>query len=218
MMKKVYYNNKKDFFIIDDNLYYQCQILINNNKKNFDGWFMVDGEIEGAGKSWLAKQIMICLDPTHNEERTVFSFEEFKKAIKEAKRYQGIIWDEANEGTNATESMTTKNNTLQRLCEQIRQKNLFIALVRPSFFDFSKYYAVHRTWFLVSANITFNSETQSFDRGKFNFYSRKRKKYMYLKGKKLQNRNVIYPNFSGFFPECYAGDLDTYYHKKAVIK
>jgi hypothetical protein len=109
------------------------------------------------------------------------------------------------------------NNTLQRASEQIRQKNLFIILIRPSFFDFSKYFAIHRSWFLLTVGIKYDEKNKRIQRGYYRFYSRSRKKGLYLRGKKTLDRFVVKENFGGRFPNKFPLDYVAYKLKKSHI-
>lgn len=196
----------------------QCEWLRNAVKDDFDAWIIIDGEIEGSGKSFLGAQIAYELDPTIDVERICFSNEQFMTAINNAKKGQAIIWDEASEGTNSNQAVSRLNNTLQRASEQIRQKNLFIILIRPSYFDFSKYFAIHRSWFLITVGITYDEDNKRIKRGFYRFYSRSRKKRLYLLGKKTMDRFVVKENFRGRFPNQFPMDYKAYKKKKSEIK
>ena len=112
-------------------------------KKDWDFVFIVDG-MEGGGKSTFALQIALYLDPTLNLDRVVFDSEEFEKAVLKAEKYQSIIYDEAITGLYSREAMQYINTTLTKLLAQIRQKNLFIFVILPSFFDLDKYVSMWR--------------------------------------------------------------------------
>lgn len=203
---------------MDGYLRKQLRILSDAVRDDFDGWIIVDGEIEGSGKSVLAQQVGRCLDPTLNLDRIVFSPDQFSSAVMKANPRECIIWDEAGEGTSSTSVMSKLNRTLKVMAEKIRQKNLFIILVRPSFFDFSKYYAIHRTWFLLSVKLSFDPKYEKIRRGVFHFYSRNRKKQLYLRGRKEMNYNAAKANFYGRFVNSYAVDKEAYKKKKALIE
>lgn len=203
---------------MDEGLIAQSQYVINAVADDFDGWIIIDGEIEGAGKSVLGIQLAYYLDPTLTLDRVVYTADEFRDAVHKAKKGQAIVWDEASEGTNSSQATSTLNATLQRLSEQIRQKNLFIILIRPYVFDFTKYFAIARSWFLLTVDVTPNPETQRFERGSFRFYNRIRKQLLYLRGKKEYDRTKVQPNFVGKFTKFFPLDLDAYKAKKAQIR
>ena len=59
-------------------------------KKDHDKVIMIDGE-EGSGKSALAQQLAINIDPTFNIEKIAFTAEQFMNLIKDPKRKSEII-------------------------------------------------------------------------------------------------------------------------------
>lgn len=192
-------------------------ILKKNIKEDWDFWAVIDGR-EGVGKSTLAQQVGEYLDPTLDISRIVFTPQQFEKSVDEAKPYQTIVWDESITGTQSID-MTRMARTLKKKAVQMRQKNLFIILVIHSYFDMNKYYAVHRTWFLLHVYHKSNKKTKTFHRGYFEFYNFQKKKMMYLNDKARRFYNYIEsPNFRGRFTKRYAIDKDAYLKKKATIE
>lgn len=159
-------------------------------KKDWDFVFIIDG-MEGGGKSTFAIQLAIYLDNDFNLSRVVFDSEAFEKAVLKAEKYQAIIYDEAITGLYSREAMQYINTTLTKLLAQIRQKNLFIFVILPSFFDLDKYVAMWR------ARGLFHIYTKDFSRGYFTFYDYSTKKDLYIVGKKYYNYNMKTPTFKG---------------------
>ena len=153
-------------------------------KKDWDMFFVVDGN-EGTGKSVLAQQLAAFCDPTFCVDRIVFRAEEFKDAVLKAGKYQAIIFDEAYGGLASRKAMSSTNHMLVDLMAEIRQRNLFIFMVLPSFFELDKYAAVHRTRYLIH---TYHNK---FNRGYYHIYNDKQKQKMYLLGKKIYKYNII---------------------------
>lgn len=152
-------------------------ILPDLNKKDKDCILAIDGG-EGTGKSTLALQIGKYVDPTLNLSRVVFDAESFKQAVFKAKKGQCVIYDEAFTGLSSRSSLSSINTALVSLMMQMRQKNLFILLVLPTFFLLDKYAALFRTKSLIHVY-----ENKGI-RGYFRVYNKKKKKYLYLYGKK----------------------------------
>lgn len=136
----------------------------------------VDGK-EGVGKSWFALQLAKFYDPSFNLSRVVFDAEEFRNAIFKAKKGQAIVYDEAFTGLSSRSSLSTINRALVSLMMQMRQKNLFVIVVLPTFFLLDKYVALWRTKAL------FHIYESGGRRGYFKVYNSKKKKYLYLAGK-----------------------------------
>jgi hypothetical protein len=100
------------------------------------------------------------------------------------------------------------NRTLISMMTEIRQKNLFIFVVLPSFFDVDRYVAIWRARALFHVYTADNME-----RGYFACYNSQSKKMLYLKGKKLYQYGVQHPDFIGRFSDYYPLD-ETEYRKR----
>ncbi len=146
-------------------------------KNDKDYLIVIDGE-EGAGKSTLAFQIGKKVDPTLDLSRIVFDPDSFREAIYKAKKGQCVIYDEAFTGLSSRAALSGINRSLVSLMMQMRQKNLCIILVLPTFFLLDKYPALFRTKILIHVY-----ENKGI-RGYYRIYSRKKKKLLFLYGKK----------------------------------
>ena len=177
-------------------------------RKDWDMVFCIDG-MEGTGKSVLAQQITKFCDPTLNIDRIVFTPREFRQAIMEAQPYQAVIYDEAYTGLNSRATMSMINRTLVTMLAEIRQKNLFVFVVMPTFFDLDKYVALWRSRALIHVYTGDN-----FKRGFFAFYNADKKKRLYIDGKKYYNYGQPRPNFVGRFINHYVVDETEYKKKK----
>ena len=124
------------------------KVLPDLNKNDRDCIIAIDGT-EGSGKSILAIQWCKYIDPSFNLNRVVFTPEEFREAIYKAKKGQAILFDEAFTGFSSRSSLSGVNRTLISLMMQIRQKNLFVVIVLPTFFLLDKYISLFRTRILV---------------------------------------------------------------------
>lgn len=178
-------------------------------RNDFDVFIIIDGS-EGSGKSVLAQQIATYIDPTFNADRICFRAEDFKKTIMKAERYTAVQFDEAYGGLSSRRAMSGTNHMLVDMFAEIRQRNLAVIIVIPSFFELDKYAAIHRSTMLI--NVYHNH----FERGYFRVYSGKQKKLMYLLGRKTYNYKVIKsPAFIGRFTNFYCVDKEKYKAKKA---
>lgn len=175
--------------------------------KDWDMIFVYDGP-EGAGKSVKAMQDAYYCDPTLNISRITFNPDDFKEAVMKANRLQSIIFDEAYGGLNSRSAMGSVNKTLVQMLTVIREKNLFIFIVLPTFFDLDKYVAIWRSRALIHIYTHDN-----FQRGYFRFYNTERKKVMYVAGKKFYDYNKGKPNYIGRFTKKYVVN-ETEYRKK----
>lgn len=176
--------------------------------KDWDMVFCVDGA-EGSGKSLKAQQAAYYCDPTLNIDRIAFTPAEFRKSILSAKKYQAVVYDEAYTGLSSRASMSLINRTLISMLAEIRQKNLFVFIVMPCFFDLDKYVALWR-----SRGLFHIYTGTDFERGFVAFYNVDRKKDLYINGKKFYSYSKPRPNFVGRFVNHYTVDEKAYRHKK----
>lgn len=181
---------------------------INNKDNDFVG--IVDG-FEGVGKSVLAMQIGKYVDPSLDLSRICFTSEEFKEAVLKAKKGQCVVYDEAITGAFSREAIQMMNVVLIKMMAQIRQKNLFMVLVLPSFFDLDKNLAIWRAKFLLHCHYG-----KRYERGFFKFANLEKKKTIYIEGQKLYKypRDTNKWNFWGRFPKYYTVNERVYRKKK----
>lgn len=180
-------------------------------KKDRDFVAVIDGE-EGVGKSVLAQQIAAYLDPEFNIDKIVFNSDEFLKLIKDSKTKKGscIILDEAFSAANNRASLTEVNRAMIGVATEMRQKNLFILMVLPSFFDLDKYFALWRCRALFHVYFT------DLDDRNYIIFPKNEKKMLYLTGKKTYNYSKPSSPFPPFtFPETYTVDEQEYREKKS---
>ena len=209
----------------------QLDIFVNFVEYDSDVVLLIDGEIEGSGKSTLAQQVGYYFSNKTKQpfgiEQIVFTPKQFKDAVMSAPRFSCVVWDEAYAGANKFRIMAAINQTIISTVQQIRQRNLFIILVLPSFFDLTKYFAVRRSWCLLHCYLQPQIDIHSDDkldfnkpvlqRGYFKYFSRPAKKRLYNKGKKDEDYDLVKPNFVGMFPADYTVPEDLYKAKKAEI-
>lgn len=181
-------------------------------KKDFDFVAIIDGR-EGSGKSVLAQQVGAYLDPNFSLDNIVFTSEEFIKKIKDPRIKKGtcVILDEAFNAINSRASMSEVNRSMGAVATEMRQKNLYVLIVLPSFFDLDKQFAIHRSSSLIHVYLKDNVQ-----RGQFLIFPRSKKLHLYLNGKKTYN----YSKPKSPFPPCrftnhYTVDENDYRRKKA---
>lgn len=178
-------------------------------RKDWDNVVIIDG-VEGGGKSVFAQQLACYVDETLILDRVCFNPKEFRDAISKAGKGQAIIYDEAFGGLSSRAAMSQVNKALVEMLMEIRQKNLHIFIVCPSFFEVDKYAAIHRSRFLFHI---YTPTNKPFERGYWKFYNYDIKKTIYLEGK----RNYSYCrkcNFFGRFTKGYPLGDEEYRKKK----
>lgn len=196
---------------LKDNL--DTKIIPSLNKNDKDFVLCIDGK-EGSGKSTLALQIGKYVDPSLDLSRVVFDAESFRQAIFKAKKGQVVIFDEAFTGLSSRSSLSGINRALVSLMMQMRQKNLMVIMVLPTFFLLDKYVALFRARALIHVY------EMSGTRGYFRLYNSKLKKMLYLTGKKdySYGHKAVRTKFKGrFYGKFALGDQkveDLYRSKK----
>jgi len=204
-------NNKTYEFYQDNRL---NKNLINKVKKSVqkrdkDRVIIVDGG-EGNGKSTFAFQLALTLDDTFDLRNVCFNPQEFTRAISQAKKYECIVFDEAFTGLSSRGALSEVNRMLVSLMMEIRQKNLFVIIVLPTFFLLDKYVALWR------ARDLFHIYERKGERGFWVYYNRNKKKLLYLKGKKEYTYIGVKSNFRGRFIKKWVIDEEKYLQRKML--
>lgn len=188
------------------------KIIPDLKQRDKDCVLIVDGK-EGSGKSTLAMQIGKYVDPSLTLSRVVFSPEDFRDAILNAKKGQCIIFDEAFTGFSSRASLSPINRVLVSLAMQMRQKNLMIIIVLPTIFLLDKYIAMFRARALIHV---FESKGR---RGYFKVFNDEKKKLLLLLGAKTMTykHKLLKTRFKGrFYGKFALGDenVEKLYRKK----
>jgi hypothetical protein len=179
-------------------------------KKDKDHVFAVDGA-EGCGKSVFSMQLAATLDPTFCIDRVCFTAPEFTRAIVKAKKGEAVIFDEAFTGLSSRAALSEVNKLLVSLMMEMRQKNLFVIVVMPTFFLLDKYVALWR------ATGLFHVFTKDGRRGYWLYFNKYKKKMLYLAGKKYytySGKNIPRSGFKGKFYDQYTVDEKEYRKRK----
>lgn len=179
--------------------------------KDRDYIAVYDGE-EGVGKSVLAMQHAKILDPDFTIDNVVFTSDQFMRIIKDPATKKGtcIVLDEAFNAANSRASLSEVNRSMIGMATEMRQKNLFVILVLPSFFDLDRYFALWRCRALFHVYFTPDEDRH------YIVFDKPAKKLLYLSGKKTYD--YTYPKSP--FPPCtfynhYVVDEAAYREKKA---
>lgn len=219
---------------MDETLKSNLDILLKNIVKDWDFTILLSGGGETrVGKSVLAMQIACYLSfqiwklfgkkiPFDLDKNFVFDGRkliEKGNILGQKHPYSPLIFDEAGadlEGRKIMQSMTQEVLDYFRECGQY---NLFNILVIPEYFDLPKGIALSRSIFLIDVYYKADEEGM-FQRGFFNFYSRRNKKHLYLKGKKELNYFAHKYDFHGQFFNFYPVNEKKYRKLKqeALIK
>lgn len=125
-------SNRTAGYYMDGYLQENLDLCKKTIREDWDMLFAVDGA-EGSGKSVLAQQAAFYCDPTLTNDRIVFRPDQFRKSILEAKKYEAVVYDEAFGGLSSRQAMSDLNKGLISMLAEIRQRNLFVFIVAPSF-------------------------------------------------------------------------------------
>lgn len=174
---------------------------------DWDMIFAYDG-VEGGGKSVKAMQDAFYCDNNFSIDNIAFNPNQFRRLVLSLPKFSAIVYDEAYTGLSSRATMSVINRALVSMLTEIRQKNLFIFVVLPCFFDMDKYVALWRSRVLIHVY------THGFQRGFFAFYSFDKKKELYLLGKKMYSYYKPEPDFIGRFTNAYVVDEAEYRKRK----
>lgn len=180
--------------------------------KDWDMCFIFCG-VEGGGKSTLAMQVARYLaGERFTLEHVCLSPKQFMEKIKKPNFLQPgdvLILDESFM-INSRSTMSELNRQFLAILSECRQKQLFLLLNLPNYFDLDKNLALWRSrgMFYVYAD--------NMQRGYFNFFGYEKKKYLYINGKKFYDYKAGKKDFQGRFTKYMPLDDAGYRELKRV--
>jgi len=186
-------------------------------KKDEDRVFIVDGR-EGTGKSVFAIQQAAYVDESILDDmsRITFTAEQTLNAIRNTRstleHTKAIIFDEAFKGLASRSAVSKINKTVIQALMEMRQNNLLLFIVLPSFYMLDLYPAVSRSNALI--HISKDKEGQKRSFRVFNYAKKAR---LYDLGLKKGWNYKVYTNFKGRFSGKFPGG-DEYYQKYLKAK
>jgi hypothetical protein len=212
---------------IDDRLARELEneVIPDIMEKDSDNVFCIDGG-EGSGKSkfsdtlcgFVASKVLEIykVDMNYDVDCVHLSPHDFRNAIIKAKKNSIVVYDEAHKGMGSRRSLSEINGILNDLMMEMRQKNLFVVLILPTFFMLDKYPAIFRTIGLFHVYRKKNPVSKKNERGYWVYFNRKYKLELYIKGKQYFNYNCVqWTNFRGRFLNQWIMDEKLYRKKKA---
>lgn len=210
-------NPAKSGFYMDDQLKLQLDILLKNVKNDWDFTILISGGGEvRVGKSKLAmdiacywtymlKELYDITVPFSLKDNYVFD----GKKLIQLGNFLGqnypmapLVYDEAGAELEGRKTMQTLTQDVLDFYRECGQYNLLNILVLPEYFDLPKGLALTRSMFLLDVYYTSN-DVGLFIRGYFNFFSKRQKKWLYLKGKRDLNYQAAKYDFHGRFYNFY---------------
>jgi len=176
---------------------------------------LLDGR-ERAGKSVFAQQIAYYLDRDFKLNNIVFTVDDFLDKVRNSEPYSCIVWDEAFRGLNKRQAISRVNKKVVQTLMEVGQKNLFIIIVLPTFFELDKYAVLHRAKGLIHIHRDTLRSDKRLLRGFFKFYSYKKMKEMYFHGR-FEYKYCRQCDYFGRFPHYYTVDQEEYRNKKTKV-
>jgi hypothetical protein len=178
------------------------------SSKDFDYVALVCG-LPGLGKSNFAITCAKFCCEWFDESYICFTAEEFIKKTTECQERSAIMLDESFASLNSKISLTSDFLKIVNHLQIIRQKNLYIFLCLPNFFDLAKGIAIYR-----SSHLFVCYGERFGDRGDFAAFDRDKKKELYIEGLKYMNYKCVQPNFRGKFTKQQVINEESYRNNK----
>lgn len=177
-------------------------------EKDFDHVNIIAG-LPGMGKSNFAISLAKFYDNDFSIKNICFTADEFVHLTNTLPKRSAIILDESFDSMNSRVGTSKDFLKIMNHLQLIRQRNLFIILNLPNYFDLHKSIAIYRSSFLF---VVYGKEFG--DRGRFAAFGRDEKKRLYIDGKKYMNYHCVQPNFRGKFFKQTAIDFEAYEEMK----
>ena len=177
-------------------------------EKDFDYVAIIAG-LPGMGKSNFAINLAKFCDENFNIKNIAMTADEFIELTTTLPKGSAVILDESFASMNSRISTSKDFLRIINHLQLIRQRNLFVFLCLPNFFDLGKPISIYR-----SMNLFIVYGSKFGDRGDFAAYNRNKKRNLYVKGIKYMNYMVETPNYRGKFYRQKAIDDKEYEKKK----
>lgn len=218
-------NPDKAGFYMEDKIKFQLDILLRNIKNDWDFTIIITGNGEvRVGKSMLGMQIACYwayqLEKLYNikvpyDVKQNFCFEgnnliRIGNYLGQNFPFSPLIFDEAGADLEGRKTMQSSTQAVLDFYRECGQYNMLNILILPEFFDLPKGIALNRSVFLLDVGYSSDKETGLFTRGYFKFFSRRAKKWLYIKGKKNLDYNASGYDFNGRFYRFYPIDEQEY--------
>lgn len=196
---------------IDKVLAHKLKLIAKSRlRRNRDFVLLVDG-VPGIGKSTFAAQIAKIVDPSFDVHNMHYDGDDFIKAAVDSPKYKAIIYDEAYRDWSNLRVLSSISHRLNAMLMEIRQNNLFIIIILPSWFDLNKTMAIFRSDAMIHCYERPNGARA------FNYYTREAKKYMYIRGKKFYNYKYGNPIIKSTFSDYMPINMEGYLKKKKAM-
>lgn len=170
--------NGKQVMIIHELLWEKIKNIFYLRSKGYDSLILIDGK-KRTGKSTLGMTIGYILYPKFSMKNFVAGLEEAPSKIDEAEDESVLQFDEGTLVASSKDAMAKKSKQLLKIFDVVGQKKLTLIFCMPSFFDINRQIAINHSLFLLHVYTD-----DRLDRGRFAYFSTKKKKTLYEIGKK----------------------------------
>lgn len=148
-------------------------------RRNWDCVMLIDG-VERSGKSNLGLSCGWYLtDGKMKVSDICIGADDVIKKIGNAKEGSLLMLDESSLVFYSKDSMKKEQKKLIKILNVVGQKNIIFIMILPSVFDLMKDIAVRRSKFLLHVYTG-----RHLERGRYSYFSEKKKRILYDKGKK----------------------------------
>ncbi len=178
------------------------------SKKDFDYVAIVSGD-PGMGKSNFAITCCKYLDPNFNIDSIAMTADEFIQKSTDFPPGSAIMLDESFASLNSKVGRSADFLRILNHLQIIRQKNHYIFLCLPNFFDLQKSISIYRSRHLF---VVYGGDFGT--RGRFVAFGKDEKRLLYIKGLKFMDYNCVPSNYYGTFGKQKAIDNKDYEAKK----
>lgn len=174
-------------------------------KMDEDRVYIVDGR-EGSGKSVWTLQQAAYIDNSivGDMDRICFTADAVLQQIRKTRSTKTetkvVVFDEAFRGLSSRSALSRTNKVVVQQLMEMREKNLVLFIVSPSFFLIDLYAA------MIRSNALFHiAKRKGSNMRSFKMYSHKKKAKLYQHGIKKGWEYKIYTKFMGRFSGKYPG-------------
>jgi len=211
-MVMIRYNNFQDYGMhqyLYENLV-DVRTIVEDKKQSFT---LINDGFTGSGKTTLSIQEAVFLARgdrrKFNLGHVLFDPEKAFEKVSNSKKGDVWIFDESVV-FNSRSAMSQYNKAMLMLLSTIRNKQIYIILNIPSFFDLDRAITMDKAHMLV------HLYGEHFgDRGKFLVFDQGRMKDLFIKGKKTYSYKLVPANFPGNFGGKFLLDENAYDKRKA---
>jgi hypothetical protein len=191
---RVDYKGEKRELFVSQNLKDVLDDAKERNRNNFHFLGLISGT-SGSGKSTLGfSSIAMYLDPKFTQENIVFCAKDLIKRATQVDDFSCLILDESQLDLSNRVTGSTEFLRLLNFLSQVRQRNLYILLIAPSFFDLSKTICLD-----MSSLLFYTYVGKGFKRGNYLLFDKGDKLQLWLHGKTSMNYGAVGATHKGTY-------------------